>query len=117
MKLTKEQARYRRKVRLRKKINGTPGSPRLVVFRSNKYIYAQLVDDESGNVLAASSSLSLKGEGQRLNLASAKQVGESIGQLALQKNISSVVFDRNGYLYHGRVRALAEGAREAGLKF
>ncbi len=117
MKLTKQEARYRRKIRLRKKIHGTPENPRLVVFRSNKYIYAQLIDDENGNVLAASSSLAFKEEGKRLNLENAKRVGEDIGHLALKKNISSVVFDRNGYLYHGRIKALADGAREAGLKF
>ena len=117
MKLTKQEARYRRKIRLRKKINGTAENPRLVVFRSNKYIYAQLIDDEKGNVLAAASSLAFKQESGKLNIENAKRVGGDIGRLALEKNISSAVFDRNGYLYHGRVKALADGAREAGLKF
>ncbi|QJT07665.1 50S ribosomal protein L18 [Oceanidesulfovibrio marinus] len=120
MKLSKEQARRRRKMRIRKKIRGTSERPRLVVFRSNSSIYAQLVDDNAGATIAASSSLSLgkaKGESMKANKDSAAEVGKDIARLAKEHNIEEVVFDRNGYIYHGRVKSLADGAREGGLKF
>ncbi len=119
MKMTKEQARARRKLRIRKKVNGTELKPRLVVFRSNVHIYAQLVDDETGATLASSSTLVLSRAGQtaRANREGAACVGKDIAEKAKAKNIEAVVFDRNGYIYHGRIKALADGAREGGLKF
>ena len=119
MKLTKKQARERRKLRIRKKLSGTAERPRLVVFRSNVSIYAQLVDDVTGATLAAASSkvLAAGGEAMSLTKATAAKVGQEIARLAKEKQIEQVVFDRNGYLYHGRVKALADGAREGGLTF
>ncbi len=119
MKLSKEQARARRKLRIRKKVRGTVERPRLVVFRSNAFIYAQIVDDRSGTTLASASSLTLgRAEGaMRLNKETATKVGREIARLAKERQIERVVFDRNGYIYHGRIKALADGAREAGLQF
>jgi large subunit ribosomal protein L18 len=120
MKMTKEQARRRRKMRIRKKISGSPERPRLVVFRSNRHIYAQIVDDVSGRVLLGSSTLGLaKTEAAAVacNKTTAAKVGQDVAKKALERQIENVVFDRNGYLYHGRIKALADGAREAGLKF
>lgn len=117
---SREEARLSRKIRIRKKISGTPERPRLVVFRSNLHIYAQLVDDLSGNTLAAASTLSLQKKGgvdARPNKEGAGLVGKEIARLAKEKNIGAVVFDRNGYIYHGRIKAVADGAREAGLEF
>ena len=114
------EGRERRKLRTRSKISGTAERPRLSVFRSAKHIYAQVVDDIEGRTLAAASTLSrdLKTTlGEDDKTAAAKKVGALIGQICLEKNINKVVFDRNGYLYHGRVKALAEAAREAGLQF
>ena len=118
MAMTKEQARLRRKIRIRKKISGDALRPRLVVFRSNLHVYAQIVDDHTGSTLVATSTLVLnKGDGKaHCNKVGADLVGKEIARLAKEKNIESVVFDRNGYLYHGRVQAVADGAREAGLK-
>ena len=112
--------RERRKLRIRKKVEGTPERPRLSVFRSSKHIYAQVIDDVSGKTLAHASTLSkdLKGSLDEDNkVEAAKKVGALIAKICLEKKIDKVVFDRNGYLYHGRVKALAEAAREAGLKF
>ena len=119
MKKTKEQARQRRKLRIRKKVNGTEQKPRLVVFRSNVHIYAQVVDDVTGCTLVSSSTLILARAGQpaRANREGAASVGKDIAEKAKAKNIEAVVFDRNGYIYHGRIKALADGAREGGLKF
>ena len=117
--MSKELARAKRKIRIRKKISGTGERPRLVVYRSNLHVYAQIVDDEVGSTLAATSTLTLSKDGTALrpNLEGATRVGQEIAKLAKEKNISSVVFDRNGYLYHGRIKAVAEGAREGGLQF
>lgn len=115
MKRTRQEARLRRKIRIRKKIKGTGERPRLVVFRSNRYIYAQLIDDVAGKTLAAYSSLALGKKNVTKEVA--KEVGKKVAELAKERNIEKVVFDRNGYLYHGRVKALADGAREGGLKF
>lgn len=119
MSLTKEEARRRRKIRIRKKVSGTAERPRLVVYRSNVHIYAQLVDDVTGTTLAATSTLTLTrgGVAHKLNKGDAAKVGQEIARLAKEKSIAAVVFDRNGYIYHGRVKALADGAREAGLTF
>ena len=112
---------FRRKsiqVRIRRTIKGTPERPRLSVFRSNKQIYAQLIDDISGVTLAASSSAVKEfADMKNKKVDIAKEVGKAIAAKASQSGIQSVVFDRGGYLYHGRVKALAEGAREGGLKF
>ena len=110
----KAKRRERRKHKIRKGINGTPERPRLVVFRSNTGIYGQVIDDSKGFTLAASSTRGLKGA-KKSDLA--KQTGAAIAQQAIEKGIKAVVFDRNGYLYHGRVKAFAEGAREGGLTF
>src|ERR1700722_7383680 len=112
--------RERRKLRIRQKISGTSEQPRLSVFRSSKHIYAQVVDDVSGSTLAHASTLSrdVRGEVTEATKSdAAKKGGQAIAKLLLAKGISKVVFDRNGYLYHGRIRALADAAREAGLKF
>lgn len=111
----KRAARHRRKKHIRKTIHGTADKPRLSVFRSAKHIYAQLIDDETHTTLASASSLKIDASGG--NRDGAAEVGRRIADAAKQKNITVVVFDRNGYLYHGRVAALADAAREAGLQF
>ena len=114
--LSTRQARERRHRRIRGKVAGTAERPRLAVFRSNKGIFAQLIDDETGRTLAGASWLGLKGfKGNRIDQAA--EVGKAVAAAAKKAGIESVVFDRGGYLYHGRVKALAEGAREGGLKF
>ena len=117
MALTKRERRIRIKQRVRKHINGTAERPRLSVFRSNKEIYAQLVNDQNGETLLTASSLekAFKKEGNKSDVA--REVGKLLAKKASEKGIEGVAFDRNGYLYHGRVKALAEGAREGGLKF
>lgn len=116
MALSKSQRRNRIHLRVRKTINGTAEAPRLSVFRSNKEIYAQLIDDIQGITLAAASSREegAKGSGK---LEIAQQVGKLLGERAQKAGIEKVHFDRGGYLYHGRIKALADGARESGLKF
>ena len=114
------QARLKRKKRIRKKLMGIGKRPRLCVFRSAKHIYAQVIDDSIGQTLAAASSLekTIREEPESKNkLAAANTVGKIIGQRALEKGFKKVVFDRNGFLYHGRIKAVSDGAREAGLKF
>jgi large subunit ribosomal protein L18 len=115
----RNEARKRRHRRVRKRVRGTPERPRLVVFRSNAHIYAQIVEDTSQRTLAAASSLEpeLRGRVDGGNVAGAREVGSLIAQRALARGITDVVFDRGGYLYHGRVAALADAAREAGLRF
>ena len=109
-------ARKKRHQRIRQKISGTAECPRLSVYRSNAHIHVQLIDDVKGVTLASASSVNLK-IATGGNLAAAKQVGTEIAKLAVAKKISTVVFDRSGYLYHGRVKALADAARAGGLKF
>ncbi len=109
--------RLKRHKRVRAKISGTPEMPRLNVFRSEANIYAQIIDDVSGVTLVAASSLDKALEGYGGNIAAATAVGKLVAERAKAKGIENVVFDRGGYLYHGRVQALAEGAREGGLKF
>ena len=111
------KARAKRHARVRAKISGTPERPRLNVYRSTKHIYAQLIDDVNGVTLASASSMDKDFEGVGGNTEAAHKVGTKIAERALAKNITEVVFDRGGYLYHGRVKELAEGARENGLKF
>lgn len=112
--MTKLERRIKIKTRIRGKISGTAETPRMTVFRSNKQIYVQIIDDEAGKTLAAASS---KGLADGDNKAAAAQVGELIAKKAKEAGITSVVFDRNGYLYHGRVKELADAARKSGLKF
>ena len=116
-KTDKKAMRLKRHVRVRGKISGTPCRPRLNVFRSNANIYAQIIDDVKGCTLVSASSLEKGFEGRGNNCEAAAKVGEAIAQRAKDKGIDTVVFDRGGYLYHGRVKALAEGARKAGLEF
>lgn len=116
MKRTRNSSRTRIHLRVRKKIKGTPERPRLNVFRSNKAIYCQIIDDLKGHTLVAADSMEHKGfTGTKTDMA--KQVGKTIAEKAKAAGIEAVVFDRGGYLYHGRVKALAEGAREGGLNF
>lgn len=117
MAASKNEARQKRKIRIRKKVQGTAERPRLVIFRSNTHIYAQVVNDLEGKTLVSASTLVKKNTGARCNLAGAAEVGKEIARLAKEQNIVKVVFDRNGYIYHGRVKALADGAREGGLEF
>ena len=116
MSLTKSERRQRIKFRIRKIVSGTAAQPRLSVFRSNKEIYAQIIDDVNGVTLAAVSSRD-KEVTKGTNIETAAAVGKLIAEKALKAGIDTITFDRGGYLYHGRVKSLAEGAREAGLKF
>ena len=109
--------RIKRHNRVRGKISGTAERPRLCVFRSENHIYAQVIDDVAGNTLAAASSVEKGFEGNGGNIEAAKKVGLKVAERCLEKGIDTVVFDRGGYIYHGRVQALAEAAREGGLKF
>ncbi len=115
-KVSKNDERLKRHTRLRKKVSGTPTCPRLSVFRSNAHIHAQVIDDVNGVTLASASSVSLKLENGS-NIEAAKIVGKAVAEATLAKKIENVVFDRGGYIYHGRIKALADAAREAGLKF
>jgi large subunit ribosomal protein L18 len=120
MALSKLEGRQRRKKRIRKNLSGSERRPRLTVFRSAKHIYAQVIDDGSGRTLASASTLSKDlrgGLGEGNKTAAAKKVGALVAEQCKSKQIARVVFDRNGYLYHGRIKALAEAAREAGLDF
>jgi large subunit ribosomal protein L18 len=119
MALTKQERRYRIRKRIRKNIQGTSELPRMSVFRSNKQIYVQLIDDDTGITLASASSKN-KEIAEKKNVSKSEQaklVGKLIAEKCIAKGIKNVVFDRGGYLYHGRVKELAEGAREGGLKF
>lgn len=115
-KTSKNETRQKRHARVRAKISGTSTCPRLNVYRSNSHIFAQIIDDTTGTTLVSSSTLALKLESSS-NVDAATKVGTDIAKKALEKNITNVVFDRGGYVYHGRVKALAEAAREAGLNF
>ena len=114
---SKNDIRIRIHKRIRSRVSGTPERPRLAVFRSVNHIYAQLIDDQQGHTLiaAASTEKDLRGKGG--NVEGAKLIGKTVAERAKQKGITKVVFDRGGYLYHGRVKALADGARQAGLEF
>jgi len=114
------QARLKRKKRIRKKLVGTGNRPRLCVFRSARHIYAQVIDDSLGQTLAAASSMEkdMREDAESKDkVAMANKVGKIVGQRAIEKGFKKVVFDRNGFLYHGRIKAVSEGAREAGLEF
>lgn len=114
----REDNRLRRKRRIRKKITGTPQRPRLTVFKSNKHIYAQVVDDFSGHTLVSASTVEsdLGGDEEATKTEQAKRVGERVAERAEEEGVEQVVFDRNGFVYHGRVAAVADGAREGGLE-
>ncbi|MBI3983039.1 MAG: 50S ribosomal protein L18 [Gemmatimonadetes bacterium] len=115
---TRAERRYRRHLRVRRRIGGTAGRPRLVVFRSLKHVYAQLVDDDGGRTLASASDLVKDLAREKAGkVGAAHAVGKRLAAVARERGITSVVFDRAGYRYHGRVRAVAEGAREGGLEF
>ena len=122
--LEKQEKRKRRHKKVRAKISGTSKVPRLCIFKSNKYIYVQLIDDEKGKTILSSDDLKLKKTKTKAKTSSssgkvglAREVGKIIAEKAVKKGIKNIVFDRSGYKYHGRVKALAEGAREGGLKF
>ena len=117
LKADKNKTRQKRHLRVRNRVAGTAERPRLNVFRSLKHIYAQVIDDDKGLTLVAASSLDKDFDGAGGNIEAAKAVGTAIAKKALEKGISEVVFDRGGYIYHGRVAALAQAAREGGLKF
>ena len=120
LKVGKNEIRQRKHERVRKKISGTPERPRLNVFRSLKHIYAQIIDDTTGTTLVAASTVDKELKGKLTsgsNKEAAREVGKLIASKAAEKGIKQVVFDRGGYLYHGRVKELAEGAREGGLEF
>lgn len=116
-KISKNDARKKRQSRVRVTIKGTSQKPRLCVFRSLNNIYAQIIDDEKAVTILSSSTLEKDSKSKGSNIESAKEVGQNIAKKAIEKGIKAVVFDRNGYLYHGKVKALAEAARETGLKF
>lgn len=119
MSASRQDSRLKRKMRIRKKLSGTAERPRLCIFKSTDHIYGQLIDDGSGKTLLSTSSLDkdLKSLKKGGSVEAAKTVGAALAERALSKGISSVVFDRNGFLYHGRVKAFADAAREKGLKF
>jgi len=119
-KTSKNDARLKRQIRVRKKIRGTTERPRLNVFKSSRHIHAQLIDDTNGVTLVAASTISPEVKDGLVysgNVEAAKKVGAAIAKKAIEKNITSIVFDRNGFLYHGRIKALADAARENGLSF
>jgi len=111
----KVSKRLKNRARIRKKVDGAADRPRLAVYRSGRHVYAQIIDDSNGKTLVAFSTL--EGEIKTKNIESAKQVGTEVAKRAMAKNIKSVVFDRSGYVFHGRIKAVADGAREAGLSF
>ncbi len=117
MRGTKQEARSRRHARVRRRIRGTAERPRLAVYRSNKYIYAQIIDDIDGRTIAAASSQEPDLRSQRLTVETASKVGELVASRAKDAGVDTVVFDRAGYKFHGRVKALADAAREQGLEF
>lgn len=115
-KINKDAVRRRIHTRIRKRVQGSPARPRLAVFRSIKHIYAQVIDDQSGTTLVSASSAE-KGAADGGNLAGAQAIGTLIAERAKEKGVTKVVFDRGGFLYHGRIKALADAARQAGLEF
>ncbi len=117
MKGSRNDARARRHRRVRKNVRGTESRPRLSVFRSNRYIYAQVIDDTAGRTVAAASSQEADLRGSSLNKKTAAKVGEMVGTRAKDAGVEAVIFDRGGYKYHGKVKALADAARESGLEF
>ncbi len=117
MRGSRNDARQRRHTRVRRRVRGTAERPRLAVYRSNRYIYAQIIDDVKGHTLAAASSQESALRDLNLNVETAAKVGELVGSRAREAGVNAVVFDRGGFKYHGKVKALADAAREAGLEF
>jgi large subunit ribosomal protein L18 len=115
--LEKDRKRLKRKVHIRKRVSGTPERPRMTVTRSNRRLSVQIIDDTKGHTLASASTLEKELRGIKANIAGASQLGEIVGKRLLEKDIKSVVFDRNGYLYHGTIKALADGTRKVGIQF
>ena len=115
--LEKDRKRLKRKVHIRKRISGTAERPRMTVFKSNRSLTIQIIDDSKGHTLASASTLEKELRNVKANLEGAGQLGELMGKRLLEKNIKSIVFDRNGYLYHGLIKAMADGARKAGVQF
>jgi large subunit ribosomal protein L18 len=115
--LEKDRKRLKRKVHIRKRISGTAERPRMTVFRSNRSLSIQIIDDSRGHTLASASTLEKENRGIKATVAGAGQLGEIMGKRLLEQNINVAVFDRNGYLYHGLVKAMADGARKAGIQF
>jgi large subunit ribosomal protein L18 len=113
----KQRKREQRRLHVRKNIEGTPGKPRMTVFKSNRYLYVQVVDDAAGTTLVSASTLEEPLKGFKRNVEGAGKLGEEIGKRLKEKNVATVVFDRNGYKYHGIVKAIADGARKAGIAF
>ncbi len=113
----KDRKRLKRKIHIRKRISGTAARPRMSVFKSNKSLYIQVIDDSAGNTLASASTLEKDLKEIKITIEGGGKLGEIMGKRLLEKNITSVVFDRNGYLYHGVVKAIADGARKAGIQF
>lgn len=115
--IDKRRKHAKRKAHIRKRISGTATRPRLTVFRSNLHMYVQAIDDTVGNTLVSASTLEAELKDLKNTVADAEKLGEAVGKRLLEKNITEVVFDRNGYLYHGIVKSIADGARKAGVKF
>ena len=115
--LEKDRKRLKRKVHIRKRVSGTTERPRMTVFKSNRSLSIQIIDDTRGFTLASASTLEKENRSIKATVAGAAQLGELMGKRLLEKNINTVVFDRNGYLYHGVVKAMADGARKAGVQF
>jgi large subunit ribosomal protein L18 len=115
--LDKDRKRLKRKFHIRKRISGTAERPRMSVFRSNRSLYIQVIDDSVGKTIASASTLEKDLKDIKRNVEGAEKLGEIMGKRLLEKNITTVVFDRNGYLYHGVVKAMADGARKAGIQF
>jgi len=115
--IEKNRKLAKRKAHIRKSISGTAERPRMTVFRSNLHMYVQVIDDVAGKTLVSASSVEAELKGLKNNVADAEKLGEAIGKRLLEKNIDTVVFDRNGYIYHGIVKSIADGARKAGVKF
>jgi large subunit ribosomal protein L18 len=113
----KDRKRLKRKIHIRKRISGTVDKPRMSVFRSNRSLYVQVIDDKVGTTIASASTLEKELKAIKRTVDGAAQLGEIMGKRLLEKNITKVVFDRNGYLYHGVVKAIADGARKAGIQF
>jgi large subunit ribosomal protein L18 len=113
----KDRKRTKRKIHIRKKINGTSDCPRMSVFRSNKFLSVQVIDDDAGSTLVSASTMEKELKELKANIAGAEKLGEIIGKRLLEKNIQTIVYDRNGYLYHGVVKAIADGTRKAGIRF
>ena len=115
--IDKQRKHERRKLHIRKHLSGTPDRPRMTVFRSNLHMYVQVIDDVNGKTLVSASTVEGELKGVRNNVENAAKLGEIVGKRMLEKRINTVVFDRNGYMYHGIVKSIADGARKAGVKF